>query len=273
VQRSSGHLARPDASLYYEVTGEGPAIVFAHGLGGNHLSWWQQVPEFAPRHSCVTFAHRGFPPSSGEGAYRHPDDLAALMDHLELERAVLVCQSMGGWTGLEYALAQPKRVAALLMASTSGTVDYRKLGLKDLDAWLASAALRMADQVKRGVSVAAGERMASEQPGLHGLYSGISALLPAARREAIRAELMRLRNRPPEILAALKMPVLWITGDEDLVFPPQARPELAKRTPGARHIGVPQAGHSVYFERPDTFNGALRGLLELSAAGARAASG
>lgn len=265
MRRLSGLLARPDASLYYEVTGEGPAMVFAHGLGGNHLSWWQQVPAFAGDYSCVTFAHRGFPPSSGEGANRYPDDLAALMDHLELERAALVCQSMGGWTGLEYALARPERVAALVMASTSGTVDYRKLGLKDLDAWLTSAALRMADQATRGVSVAAGERMASEQPGLHGLYSGISALLPAARREAIRAELMRLRNRPPEILAALKMPVLWITGGEDLVFPPQAGPELAKRTPGARHIGVPQAGHSVYFERPDTFNGVLRSFLDRGA--------
>jgi pimeloyl-ACP methyl ester carboxylesterase len=266
VRRLSGHLARPDASLYYEVTGEGPAIVFAHGLGGNHLSWWQQVTEFAPRHTCVAFAHRGFPPSSGEGVPRYADDLAALMDHLEIERATLVCQSMGGWTGLEYSLARPARVAALVMASTSGTVDTRKLGIKDLDGWLASAALRMADQAKRGISLAAGERMASEQPALHGLYSGISALLPAARREAIRAELMRLRSRSPEVLAELKMPVLWITGGEDLVFPPQIAPELAKRTPGSHHIDVPKTGHSVYFERPDTFNRALREFLALSAA-------
>lgn len=261
MQRSSGLLARPGANLYYEVTGEGPAIVFAHGLGGNHLSWWQQVAEFAPRHTCVAFAHRGFPPSSGEGVQRYADDLAALMDHLEIERATLVCQSMGGWTGLEYSLAQPARVAGLVMASTSGTVDYRKLGIKDLDGWLASAALRMADQAKRGISVAAGERMAIEQPARHGLYSGISALLPPARREAIRAELMQARTRGPEILAALKMPVLWITGNEDLVFPPQTAPELAKRTPGSRHIDVREAGHSVYFERPVEFNRLLRDFL------------
>ena len=37
------------ASLYYEVHGKGPALVFAHGLGGNHASWWQQVPVFADR--------------------------------------------------------------------------------------------------------------------------------------------------------------------------------------------------------------------------------
>lgn len=57
--RRLGMLERPDCRIHYEVTGEGPAIVFAHGLGGNHLSWWQQVAHFAPRHACVTFAHRG----------------------------------------------------------------------------------------------------------------------------------------------------------------------------------------------------------------------
>jgi pimeloyl-ACP methyl ester carboxylesterase len=60
---TSGFLKRPGAEIYYETTGSGPAIVFAHGLGGNHLSWWQQVPYFARRNTCVTFAHRGFAPS------------------------------------------------------------------------------------------------------------------------------------------------------------------------------------------------------------------
>jgi 3-oxoadipate enol-lactonase len=41
--RRIGTLQRPDCRLHYEVTGEGPAIVFAHGLGGNQLSWWQQA--------------------------------------------------------------------------------------------------------------------------------------------------------------------------------------------------------------------------------------
>ena len=57
------YLDRPDCRLYYETEGQGPALVFAHGLGGNHLSWWQQVPHFRDRYTCVTFAHRGFSPS------------------------------------------------------------------------------------------------------------------------------------------------------------------------------------------------------------------
>ena len=46
--------------LYYESHGEGPTIVFAHGVGGNHLVWWQQVAHFSRNFRCITFDHRGF---------------------------------------------------------------------------------------------------------------------------------------------------------------------------------------------------------------------
>ena len=42
MKRSVGKLERPFGKLHYEVTGSGPALVFAHGLGGNQMSWWQQ---------------------------------------------------------------------------------------------------------------------------------------------------------------------------------------------------------------------------------------
>src|SRR5262249_25128750 len=77
-----GFLERPDCRLYYEVHGRGPFLVFAHGLGGNHLSWWQQVAHFAPRYTCVIFSHRGFAPSTapaeGPDPTVYPGDLTAL---------------------------------------------------------------------------------------------------------------------------------------------------------------------------------------------------
>ena len=45
-------------SMYYEVHGEGPSVVFAHGSGGNHISWWQQIPYFSKYYKCVIFDHR-----------------------------------------------------------------------------------------------------------------------------------------------------------------------------------------------------------------------
>src|SRR3712207_6607910 len=97
-------LNRAGGSIYYERHGAGPVLLFAHGLGGNHLSWWQQVPHFRDRYTCVVFAHRGFWPSTdapdGAGAEAFTDDLAALIDHLDLPEVRLVAQSMGGWSCL-----------------------------------------------------------------------------------------------------------------------------------------------------------------------------
>ena len=248
--------------LYYEVTGRGPALVFAHGLGGNHLSWWQQVPHFANRYTCVTFAHRGFHPSregpgGGSGPRAFADDLAALVDRLKFDAVTLVGQSMGGWTCLEYALREPDRVRAMVMASTSGTVDFRLIkhpGLSDIDAWLARSHDVITDLRERGIIPAAGERMSREQPDLGLLYSGINALSPPEYREQVRVELRRLRSKPPEVLSRLPMPVLYIAGEEDPQFPPRAAAALAAMTPRGRSVCVTEAGHSVYFERAAVFN-------------------
>lgn len=254
--------------LYYEVTGRGPALVFTHGLGGNHLSWWQQVPHFADRYTCVTFAHRGFHPSldvaGGPGPLAFADDLAALIEHLELDAVMLVGQSMGGWTCLEYALREPERVRAMVMASTSGTIDYRLIEhpeFADLDAWLARSSTAIADLQRRGVIPAAGERMSREQPALGYLYAGLNGLTPAKYREKVRAEIRRLRSKPPGVLSHLPMPVLYITGEEDPQFPPHAAAALAAMTPRGRSVCVPEAGHSVYFERAAVFNRLLDEFL------------
>jgi 3-oxoadipate enol-lactonase len=261
-------LARPDAAIHYEVCGSGPALVFLHGLGGNHLSWWQQVPHFSGRYTCITLSHRGFAPSSvsagGAGASAYASDLAALIDHLGFDAVSLVCQSMGGWTGLEYALANPSRVRAAVFACTSGTVDYTKLEGVDLAAWSARSAQTLKDLAARGISPAGGERLAREQPAMHHLYAGMTALTPAAWRERIGKEIRALRTRAPRDLARLEMPVLWLVGEEDVVFPPDVAPALAAIPPRAVAMRVLEAGHSVYFERAAEFNRAVETLLGMS---------
>jgi 3-oxoadipate enol-lactonase len=251
-------LSRNGAEIHYEVFGKGPAVVFAHGLGGNHLSWWQQVAHFAPRRTCVVFAHRGFPPSSAVPGKSAPDsyadDLSALIDQLGFDDVALVAQSMGGWTCLEFALREPKRVRALVMASTSGAVDFSQLRNPEVDAWSGQAASALAELQARGIHPAGGERMAREQPALAQLYGQISELAPSSFRDEVRGRIRELRKQPPALLAGLPMPVLFITGDEDWVFPPAAGPALAKLAPAASAVRVPAAGHSVYFERAAAFN-------------------
>ena len=251
-------LRRNGAEIHYEVFGKGPAVVFAHGLGGNHLSWWQQVAHFAPSRTCVVFAHRGFPPSSEVSGSSAPDayadDLAALIEELKLEEVALVAQSMGGWTCLEYALRNPAKVRGLVMASTSGALDFSQLKNPDVDAWSGQSPSALAELQARGIHPAGGERMAREQPALAQLYGQISELAPPAFRDEVRGRIRELRKQPPALLARLPMPVLFITGDEDWVFPPAAGPALAKLAPKGSAVRVPAAGHSVYFERAATFN-------------------
>ena len=252
-------LHRPGCDLYCEVTGAGPAVVFAHGFGGNHLSWWQQVPHLAERYTCVTFLHRGFGPSredvGGPGPAAFVDDLGALLDRLGVSDVRLVAQSMGGWTCLGYALRAPGKVRSLVMASTFGS-----LADPELDALLVARRASARGDQTYGVHQAAGERMAREQPTLHFLYREIEAL-NTVDRGTVLSGLIALRTTPPAALAALVMPVLCVGGEEDVVIPPDSVALLASRIPGARLVRVPAAGHSVYFERPDTFNRLLDEFL------------
>jgi 3-oxoadipate enol-lactonase len=96
--------------------------------------------------------------------------------------------------------------------------------------------------------------MVREQPALAHLYWQISEHAPASFREDVRVRIRELRTESPERLAQLPMPVLFVTGDEDWVFPPAAGPELAKLAPRGSAVRVPAAGHSVYFERAAKFN-------------------
>jgi 3-oxoadipate enol-lactonase len=254
-------LQRPDCRLHYEVTGDGPALLFAHGLGGNQMSWWQQVAHFAPRYTCIAFAHRGFAPSSalpgGPDPADYTDDLAALIDHLRLADVRIVAQSMGGWSAVEYALRRTGRVKALVLTSTTGTIDPARIREPErsrLKEWAVAAERARADLARRGIHVAAGARMAAEQPALHLLYRHIDDMNNHLDKEAIRKRLYALRTRATEELAAAGCPVLIIAGDEDILIPPIAADAIAAVVPDARAVRIPDAGHSAYFERAQVFN-------------------
>ena len=266
--RRLGTLERPGCTIHYEVTGSGPAIVFAHGLGGNHMSWWQQVAHFSPRYACVTFAHRGFAPSSaipgGPDPADYAGDLAALIEHLALADVRIVAQSMGGWTAVEYALRRTAKLKALVLAATTGSIDPRRLREPErsrLEAWTRDSELARAELAKRGIHAAAGARMAAEQPALHLLYRHIDDMNAHLDKEAVRARLEAGRTRAPEELTAAGCPILLVCGDEDMVMPPFAADAIAAVVPGAWAVHIADAGHSAYFERAGAFNRRMEEFL------------
>jgi alpha-beta hydrolase superfamily lysophospholipase len=102
IPRTTGFAtARDGTRPYYEKSGSGPALVFLHGIGGNHAIWFHQVPVFATHFTVVTMSQRGFAPSSGR-LDRYDvgllvDDLLAVLDACDVRRISIVGQSMGGW--------------------------------------------------------------------------------------------------------------------------------------------------------------------------------
>jgi pimeloyl-ACP methyl ester carboxylesterase len=266
--RRAGWIDRPDARIRYEVTGQGPAIVFAHGLGGCLFSWWQQVAHFAQHFTCVAFSHRGFFPSTapagGPDPAAYAGDVATLVDELGLGDIRMVCQSMGGWSGVEYALLRPGRVKALVLAATTGSLDPRQMREPErarLEAWSRDSAAARSDLLARNILPASGARMAEEQPALAQIYQHIYGLTQGFDREALRAKLHAARNRPPSAFAAARTPVLFVPSEEDVAIPPFAPAGMAPDIPGARVSPLPRAGHSGHFEHAAAFNAKVEGFF------------
>lgn len=251
--------------LYYEENGKGFPVVLAHGAGGNHLSWWQQVPYISRHYRCITFDHRGWGLSVDEddgGPERFVEDLRGLLDHLELEDVVLAGQSMGGLSCLGIALSQPKRVRGLLMANTfAGMRREVWLGSSDdkREAVRAIWDRRRQDGIKRALA----PEFTREHKDLAFLYKqirllnefGPNRLVSEPRIQRLRAlERMPDTGASKEALAALPMPVLFIGGEHDEVMPVSLMEIAHSLIPTSRMVVVPGAAHSVYFEAPEIFN-------------------
>lgn len=236
--------------MYYESHGQGEAIVFAHGAGGNHLSWWQQVPHFRQKYRCITFDHRGFGRTAdvegGPGSNAYPEDLRALMDLLEIERAYLVAQSMGGGTCMGFTMAYPERVKALVMADTTGTMADEKLD-------------ELRRQFREGQPQpfslqgrAYNPDLWNTRPHLAFLYDSIMALNPP--RVPATGERDERHLATAAKLWKLDVPVQFIVGEKDAIVPPGIIEYAASLVPGARCAEVAGSGHSVYFEKAEEFN-------------------
>jgi 3-oxoadipate enol-lactonase len=253
-----GRLEIGKCSLYYERAGAGPALVFLHGLGGNHLSWWQQVPYFMRWYDCVTLDQRSFglsPDPEGLFNRAHASDLARLLDHLKIDRAMLVGQSMGGWTIVGYALEHSERVAAMVMADTPGGIFTDTMRFPRRDTPLpvdASPPIGSLPTYARDYF--------ARKPELAFLYDEVRILGARPPADA-GARITSLRYDLAAVRARLTMPILCMVGEEDELIPPAMVRELVKALPNARIATVPDCGHSIYFEHPAIFNQLLRDFM------------
>jgi 3-oxoadipate enol-lactonase len=251
--------------LYYEIHGDGPALVMAHGAGGNHLSWWQQVPVLSRHFRCVTFDHRGFGSSrdlpGGPGPEAFIEDLRQLLDHLGIERTALVAQSMGGWTSLGFAGKYPSRVTALVLCDTTAGIDDPQVA-RQMKTLQADMPRQLTVVLQRAYSAQFPQR----EPARCFLYQQISGLNMHVPSDLL-AKLMAMRH-PAEPLAERRIPAMLLVGEEDVLTPAKTMELMARRIPHAVFVKVPDAGHSVYFERPEEFNRIVLEFLRSTISGA-----
>ncbi len=236
--------------LYYEISGpaEAQAVVFLHGAGGNHISWWQQVPVFNQTYRCISIDHRGFGRSldpTGAGAARFVDDLEALLAHLGVDRVALVAQSMGGRTALGFSVRHPQRVRALVMADTWGFFDWPEQ-LERANALREQQPNSTDPLLVRAV----GPKFRRDEPLRTFLYQQVGGLNPP-RDASTNAD-----PGAPTVaqVSALRVPLLMIEGADDEVVPPPLMRAFHALVPGSEYVEVPDAGHSVYFENSRQFN-------------------
>jgi pimeloyl-ACP methyl ester carboxylesterase len=253
-------FARRDIDIYFADEGHGEdAVLFCHGAGGNGTSWWQQIPEFAQRFRCLALDHRGFArsPCAPErfSVTEFAADALAVLDTAGVPRAHLVCQSMGGWTGVQLALGHRDRIASLTLCDTigglalpSGLDSARTMGERAAAAGAVSPAL-------------AADYHRSNPAGAF-LYLQLSAFNAGFEQlDLFRRLFAPDALIPVERASELTLPVLLVAGTHDLIWPPAVLRELAGRLPDARFVEV-DAGHSAYFENPAAFNVALRAFLD-----------
>ena len=255
------YLRVHEIDLYYEEHGDGPALVFAHGAGGNHLVWWQQVPEFARDYRVITFDHRAFGLSRdvphGPGRRAFPLDLHALLDHLGVDEFAIVAHSMGGRTATPFLWLFPGRMRALVLSGTIGgalTDEVRAIQ--------AAHAERVAGRSMRSRALRPGAER--EDPDRAHLFHAIRRLNPPRGRGFLAPSpgLSRWTGSTTPLLARAGLPTLFLVGAHDMIVPAEAMRAAHRGLPGSRFAEIADAGHSAYFEQPEAYNRALRDFFD-----------
>ncbi len=259
--------ARTDdgVKLYVEETGTGTPVVFVHEFAGDCRSWEPQIRYFSRRYRCITYNARGFPPSDVPDdpvAYsqdRARDDIRAVLDHFGIDQAHVVGLSMGGFATLHFGLAYPDRARSLLIAGAGYGAEPEKREQFRLESEAAAAGFERDGSEKFAASYAKGPsrvQFLNKDPrgwqefatmlAEHSV-KGSAATMRGVQKE--RPSLWDLEDR----LAALTVPALIVTGDEDDACLVPAI--YMKRTiPSAGLVVVPNTGHTVNLEEPDAFN-------------------
>jgi pimeloyl-ACP methyl ester carboxylesterase len=246
-------LDRDGVKIHYEVHGSGPVVLLTHGYSVTSQMWEGQIEALAKRHTLVLWDMRGHGQSDypeDQAAYSEAltiGDMAALLDKVGAQRAVIGGLSLGGYMSLAFYRAHPERASALLIIDTGP--GFRKDDARE--AWN-----------KRAVETGARfdrEGLAALSSGSRG--AGANHRNAAGLARAARGMLPQRDARVIEMLPGIKVPALVVVGADDAPFL-GASDYMAAKIPGAAKAVIPAAGHLANIDQPKAFNEAVMAFLD-----------
>ena len=246
-------LDRDGVKIHYEVYGEGPVILLTHGYSATAQMWKGQIEPLSKDHKLVIWDMRGHGLSDSPddpSLYSEPAtvaDMAALLDAVGADKAIVGGLSLGGYMSLAFHRLHPERVSALLIIDTGP--GFRKDEARE--AWNQTAlktAKRWEEQGLAPLQALSPERRTASHRSADGLARAARGML--TQRDA----------QVMDSLPTIAVPSLVVVGADDTPFL-AASDYMAAKIPGAKKAVIPGAGHAANIDQPEAFNTALMGFL------------
>jgi 3-oxoadipate enol-lactonase len=250
----------------YLEGGAGWPVLLIHAFPLNADMWRPQIERAPDGWRLIAPDLRGFG-SWSSSVHPTPSmdafaaDLASLLDVLEIERAVIGGESMGGYITFALLRKWPERFSGVLLASTRAAADNAE-GLegrrKMSELVRSSGPGAVADQMLPKLLGATSMR---ERPHLTGQ---VRAMIERNSPEGIDAAIHAMMRRPDStpMLAGITVPALVVAGEEDTIIPVKEADTLGRSIPRSRLVVLPGAGHLSNLEAPEQFSLAVADFLE-----------
>ncbi|WP_254534986.1 alpha/beta fold hydrolase [Halomarina litorea] len=260
-----------DVTTYYERRGDGPSVVFVHGAIVDHGQWEPQMEALSDEYTVVAYDVRGHGRTGGSDRESYSvdlfaDDLAALVEALDLDRPVVCGLSLGGAVAQAYATRYPDRLSGLVLADTFTPGDWRwpeRLQWAMLRGTVLPARLVGYERVERAM-VWFQERVRGEEAS--GDYERIGEVRAGGPRMTTDefAKVVEALVQFPETdidLSTVAVPTLVVYGEHEMGFVKRHAALMAASIPGARVVEVPDGAHASNLDNPAFFTEAVRAFL------------
>lgn len=248
------YLLRDGVAIYYEVRGDGPAILLTHGFAATADMWDRQLEPLVRDFRVIRWDLRGHGRSDSPddpdtySQDRSLEDMAAILDAVGAPDAIVGGHSLGGFLSLAFYAAHPDRVAALVLSGCGP--GFRKDGPRE--AWNA-VANGLADEIEReGLEWLRG-RGEEGEPSDH---KSVAGLVSAGRHMLTQAD-----GAVIESLPSISVPTFISVGAKDRNYLAGTEYLEARIAGATRHV-IEDAGHAANVEKPDAFNAALKAFLD-----------